>query len=832
MAAALLEDQPLVAQVNEDWDELTTGSQIMRPDWDFSPIRLRTMHHLPHVFFDTLRPERPDCPVLVPSSFTRSRDRLISLDLYCYEPCGLPTGDFMPAEKSQIRLMTASPMTLRACIPAPDQVTPERAYYKDLNFYKQTLFHTPFLSRGRAVTLLEYRNAEIVFEVDNWFSQLPQGVQRYLLPLQAAYAKWYNDHVRDLTQNYSYCTLCKTKQSNLQRHHMKYHARYRTVWFCPLTGCPSSLSSKDGLVKHLMTPCHARGMSETLARKVAKQVANQNCFWPITQLMADKLLVASKRLIRYIALYSMAGVAMETKLFRIHPNTRDTPFMEACAAFLTPKMDLSQVMPSGCQFRRVAQPPSNVPALSDRPSASDYSEEVLTITPDEMRAAVTTPVFQPYRGETGRTWMKEEYGVIMDTSSIMSAETERDDTDDDSCSFDLGPEPFDPSTISRLPSDEWLDDHQQGLHPGSSEPRFDPDDRFLTMPVKPSLLDLMRSDLETNELQKPPSMPVRAPQTTMNWDFDYIRDEPPTVQRVPIENQPHSTPRAEPRTTHPRLRPAIAPPRPRALSAPPSAHPAKKLAVQYMPTTEDITPPATPPRADIRTPPRADIRTPEKAIDIEVVPDTPPAVKRAGRGRGRGKWRAQQQQAPRVGMRSSSRIQELEQREVEEARAASARWPAQPNVTTQIETMTRQMHISEVPMNTQDELERVFPSGEEDAGMRVFPSGEEDAGSSSRQPPAAGLVSRQQDTYFIPPPSRVVGGARGRSVPVSTATLGLIHRQDPSLATQLRENPASMMQERTRRRVYSTIRLIRAGLIGQMASLQQWEKAMNDQDGL
>ena len=440
--------------------------------------------------------------------------------------------------------------------------------------------------------------------------------------------------------------------------------------------------------------------------------------------------------------------------------------------------------------------------------------------------------------------MKEEYGVIMDTSSIMSAETERDDTDDDSCSFDLGPEPFDPSTISRLPSDEWLDDHQQGLHPGSSEPRFDPDERFLTMPVKPSLLDLMRSDLETNELQKPPSMPVRAPQTTMNWDFDHIRDEPPPVQRAPIERQPHSTPRAEPRTTHPRLRPAIAPPRPRALSAPPSAHPAKKLAVQYMPTTEDITPPATPPRADIRTPPRADIRTPEKAIDIEVVPDTPPAVKRTGRGRGRGKWRAQQQLAPRVGMRSSSRLQELEQREVEEARAASARWPAQPNVTSHIETMTRRMHISEVPMNTQEELERVFPSGEEDAGMRVFPSGEEDAGmrvfpsgeedagSSSRQPPAAGLVSRQQDTYFIPPPSRVVGGARGRSVPVSTATLGLIHRQDPNLAAQLRENPASMMQERTRRRVYSTIRLIRTGLIGQMASLQQWEKAMNDQDGL
>ena len=275
--------------------------------------------------------------------------------------------------------------------------------------------------------------------------------------------------------------------------------------------------------------------------------------------------------------------------------------------------------------------------------------------------------------------------------------------------------------------------------------------------------------------------------------------------------------------------------------------------MQYMPTTEEITLPVTPQRADVRTPEKAS----ELATDIEVVPDTPPAVIRPGRGRGRGKYRAQQQQAPRVGMRSSSRIQELgDSAKLTKAQAASARWPCTPNVTSHIETMTRRMHISEVPMNTQEESVRVFPSGEEDAGMRVFPSGEEDAGmrafpsgeegagmrvfpsgeedagSSSRQPPAAGLVSRQQDTYFIPPPSRVVGGARGRSVPVSTATLGLIHRQDPNLAAQLRENPASMMQERTRRRVYSTIRLIRAGLIGQMASLQQWEKAMNDQDGL
>ena len=333
-----------------------------------TPITGRTeavMHHLPHIFFDTLRPERPDCPVLVPSSFTRSRDRVINMDIYSYEPCGLPTGNFMPAEKAQIHLMTASPITLRACIPAPDQVTSERAYFKDLDFYKKTLFHTPFLSRGRAVTLLEYRDAKIVFEVDDWFSQLPQGVQRYLLPLQSMYAKWYAENVRDLTQNYSYCPLCKTKQSNLQRHHMQHHARWRTIWFCPIPGCPSSLSTKDGLVKHLMSKPHARGVEVNLGRKVAKQIANQNCYWPITQVMADKLLVASKRLIRYIALYSMAGVAMENRLFRIHPNARDTPFMEACAAFLTPKMSLSQVMPSGCHLRRVAQPPTNLPAVAD-----------------------------------------------------------------------------------------------------------------------------------------------------------------------------------------------------------------------------------------------------------------------------------------------------------------------------------------------------------------------------------------------------------------------------------------------------------------------------------
>ena len=167
-----------------------------------------------------------------------------------------------------------------------------------------------------------------------------------------------------------------------------------------------------------------------------------------------------------------------------------------------------------------------------------------------------------------------------------------------------------------------------------------------------------------------------------------------------------------------------------------------------------------------------------------------------------------------------TRLADLQQREDEEALAASARWPPSPDISTDIEHLTREMHIRDVPRNTHAELERALPSGEEDTSETL------------RQPPAVGLISRQQDTYFIPPPSRAVGGARGRSVPVSTATLGLIHRQDPALAALLREEPASMMTQRTRRKVYSTIRLLRSGLIGQMTSLQQWEKAMNDQDEL
>ena len=109
--------------------------------------------------------------------------------------------------------------------------------------------------------------------------------------------------------------------------------------------------------------------------------------------------------------------------------------------------------------------------------------------------------------------MAKEYGLSLDTSSLISSGTERDDTDEEVFSFDLGPEPYDPSSHERLPSDEWLDDHQQGLHPGSSEPKHYPYAKFKAMPNKPSIIDMMRNDMEEDEQVPPPSTPGRSATT-------------------------------------------------------------------------------------------------------------------------------------------------------------------------------------------------------------------------------------------------------------------------------------------------------------------------------
>ena len=400
----------------------------------------------------------------------------------------------------------------------------------------------------------------------------------------------------------------------------------------------------------------------------------------------------------------------------------------------------------------------------------------------------------------------------------MSSEYERDETDDEILSFDLGPEPFDPEHPTRLPSDEWLDDHQQGLHPGGSEPRHDPYAKYMAMPNPPSIMDLMRNDMDTGELDRAPPPRARAPPQTMRWDFDFVRDEPPPVKRLSEDVVQTSTPLADSKSQNIRPRPALETTAPTCLVGTPSGASSQTSGFTiHANDGGDHSSCYATARTGQHT---AQDKGPE--ADIDIVPDTPSPVAKPGRSRGRGSWRAPPKPtpAPGVGTRSMTRHAEMQRREDEEALAASARWPPSPDLSTDIHQLTRELHIRDEPRLIHAELESALPSGEEGTSETVG------------QPPAVGLISRQQDTYFIPPPSRAVGGARGRSVPVSTATLGLIHRQDPALAALLREEPASLMMQRTRRKVYSTIRLLRSGLIGQMASLQQWEKAMNDQDEL
>ena len=155
--------------------------------------------------------------------------------------------------------------------------------------------------------------------------------------------------------------------------------------------------------------------------------------------------------------------------------------------------------------------------------------------------------------------------------------------------------------------------------------------------------------------------------------------------------------------------------------------------------------------------------------------------------------------------------------EATQAQASRAEWPPRPDLTTEIQHMTRGLRIRDIPMDAHRELQRILPTHQVDLNQNVV------------QPPAAGIVTQHQDVFYIPPP-RAGGGAQGASTPVSTATLGLIHRHDPSLAAQLREDPGSLAARSTRLRVYSMMRLIRTGMLGQLASLQQWEEAMHLQD--
>ena len=223
-------------------------------------------------------------------------------------------------------------------------------------------------------------------------------------------------------------------------------------------------------------------------------------------------------------------------MFRIPSSSMDIGFIDACTAYLTLKMSLSQVRPSGANLRRVTIKPKATPAPIERPSASTYREEDNIAEASALEIDLVTPVFQPLRGETGRTWFAIEYGITTENSSLMSSEsaTERDDSDEEIMSFYLGPEPFDPIVQERLPSDEYLDDLQQGLIiPGGSEPRvteYDPVTQ--EMPVRPSLIDTMHQDMETKvDTWEDTSMsPECAPAPTIGFSYDYTTDEPPVIQ--------------------------------------------------------------------------------------------------------------------------------------------------------------------------------------------------------------------------------------------------------------------------------------------------------------
>ena len=250
----------------------------------------------------------------------------------------------------------------------------------------------------------------------------------------------------------------------------------------------------------------------------------------------------------------MASVAIEGRVFCIPSTAMDTGLIDACAAFLTPKMALSQVLPSGSSLRRVAIQPKHQLTLPERPSASTFKEEENVADASTMQIYLVTPAFQPLRGETGRAWLALEYGITADTSSLISSTsgTYRDDTDEEILSFDLGPEPFDPTCQSHLSSDDWLDDIQQGLVPGGSKPRTkDYNAKYLVMPMRPSLLDIMRKDIEDTDekWEPPPASPERASTLTMGFSYDYATDEPPDIQRVE-ETPMHSSPYPEPPKLH------------------------------------------------------------------------------------------------------------------------------------------------------------------------------------------------------------------------------------------------------------------------------------------
>ena len=166
----------------------------------------------------------------------------------------------------------------------------------------------------------------------------------------------------------------------------------------------------------------------------------------------------------------------------------------------------------------------------------------------------------------------------------------------------------------------------------SREPRNVDFDKYLAMPRKPSILDMMRQECEESD-EVPPTSPERARTPTIGFAYDYATDAPPDIQRV-VDAPMHSTPHPDPPTLSAHPGPTLLPPRPRSSSVPPTSKTIKHMAIRYMPVTETATPPISPARA--------------QAADPQTEPDTPSPTPKPGRSRGSGQWRSPQTANPGV----------------------------------------------------------------------------------------------------------------------------------------------------------------------------------------
>ena len=81
----------------------------------------------------------------------------------------------------------------------------------------------------------------------------------------------------------------------------------RAIYFCPIEGCPAVLADAQGLREHLRRATHK---GEETPRDVIERFVSQNCFWPLSKVMADAIFGCPQKLHAYVMLHSMAEVAL------------------------------------------------------------------------------------------------------------------------------------------------------------------------------------------------------------------------------------------------------------------------------------------------------------------------------------------------------------------------------------------------------------------------------------------------------------------------------------------------------------------------------------------